>query len=314
MIYTATINPAIDKILFMERFVRSRTNRLSRTMETIGGKGTHVSINLNLLGVKNIALGVAFGQNGKKIINLLHTLGVKENFLFYEIEGFESRTNYEIVEATGHACTMLTERGPVLPRQITDDLINQIQELIKEGDSLILTGDASNVEDTAIYSRVTKIARDLGVRVFLDASGNYLIEGLASYPFLIKPNLEELSFVAGRNLKTVEEIVTTMRELDRYNIPVITMTWSNNGAIVKFEDDFFRVHPVKVNAVNEAGCGDAFLSAMVAGLDAEENIIHTLKNAGAIAAATAESELTVGFEPARAKELFAKVIVEKIPG
>lgn len=314
MIYTVTINPAIDKILFLNRFDRSRTNRLTRTVETIGGKGTHVSINLNLQGVKNIALGIAFGQNGKKIINLLHTLGVEEKFLIYEIEAFESRTNYEIVEATDHACTMLTEKGPVLPRHITDDLINQIQELVKDGDSLILTGDASNVEDTTIYSKITKIAKDLGLKVFLDASGNYLSEGLASCPFLIKPNLEELSFVAGRELKTVEDIVTAMRGLDRFNIPVITMTWSNKGAIVKFGGDFFRIHPVDVEAVNEAGCGDAFLSAMVAGFDAGENIIHILKTAGAVAAATAESELTVGFEPERAKELIVKVIVEKIPG
>ncbi len=314
MIYTVTLNPAIDKVLFLDNLQRSKTNRLDRTIETIGGKGTHVSINLHLLGVSNTALGIALGENGKKIIQILRSMGVEEQFLEYQIEGLESRTNYELVETSGPNCTMLTEKGPILPKSITDDLSNQIGELVKDGDSLVLTGDAGNVEDRAIYSHLARLAKRNGARVFLDASGNYLNEGLESCPFLIKPNLEELSFIAGKELISIDEIIAAIRELDRFNIPVIAMTWSRNGAIVKYQDEYFRVHPVEVNAVNEAGCGDAFLAVIVAGIAAGDNMIDTLKTAGAVSGATAESELTVGFEPARARGLFEKVMVEKIPG
>lgn len=312
MIFTVTLNPAIDIVLFLESLQRSKTNRLHRTVETIGGKGTHVSINLHLLGVKNTALGIALGENGKKIIEILRSMGVEEQFLEYQIEGMESRTNYELVESNGPICTMLTEKGPILPKIITNDLSNQIEALVKKGDSLVLTGDASNVEDSAIYSHLTLLAMEKGARVFLDASGNYLNEGLESCPFLIKPNLEELSFITGKEIETIDDIITAIQELDRFNIPVIAMTWSKKGAIVKYEGEYFRVHPIEVNAINEAGCGDAFLSAIVAGFEVGDNIINTLKSAGAVAAAAAESELTVGFESERAKELFGKVVVEKI--
>jgi fructose-1-phosphate kinase PfkB-like protein len=67
LIFTVTLNPAVDKILFLDEFQRYRTNRLTRTLETIGGKGTHVSINLKLQDVQNIALGITVGKNGKKI-------------------------------------------------------------------------------------------------------------------------------------------------------------------------------------------------------------------------------------------------------
>jgi fructose-1-phosphate kinase PfkB-like protein len=66
---------------------------------------------------------------------------------------------------------MLTERGPILPASITDDLLKQIKGLIKPGDMLVLTGDASNIEDVAIYSKLTLLAKELGGKVFLDASG-----------------------------------------------------------------------------------------------------------------------------------------------
>ena len=124
-----------------------------------------------------------------------------------------------------------------------------------------------------------------------------------SSPFLIKPNFEELCFIAGRDLKTEAEIIAAMQDLDGFNIPMIAMTWGGNGAIVKNGRDFYRVHPIKVETVNEGGCGDAFLSAIIAGIEKNMDIEETLKAAAAVAAAAAESESTVGFDPNRAEEL-----------
>jgi fructose-1-phosphate kinase PfkB-like protein len=237
---------------------------------------------------------------------------VEVQFLQYDLPGMESRTNYEIVENSGHICTMVTERGPILPTRITDDLLKQIRGLVKAGDMLVLTGDASNVEDAAIYSKLTLVVKELGVKVFLDASGHYLKEGLSSSPFLIKPNFEELCFIAGRDLKTEAEIVAAMQSLDGFNIPMIAMTWNGNGAIVKNGRDFYGVNPIKVEAINEGGCGDAFLSAIIAGIEKNISIEATLKAAAAVAAAAAESEITAGFDPTRAAELKKLAVVTKI--
>jgi 1-phosphofructokinase family hexose kinase len=314
MIFTVTLNPAVDKILFLDEFRSSWTNRLTQTLETIGGKGTHVSINLKLQDVQSIALGITLGENGKKIQKMLKAWGVDVKFLHYDLPGMESRTNYEIVENSGNICTMLTERGPILPASITDDLLNQIKGLIKAGDMLVLTGDASNVEDTAIYSKLTLLAKELGGKVFLDASGHYLKEGLNSSPFLIKPNFEELCFIAGRELKTIDEIVAAIQDLDGFNIPMIAMTWGGNGAIIKNGHDFYRVDPINVQTVNQVGCGDAFLSAIVAGIEKNMNIKETLMTASAVATAVAESEITAGFDPIRAAELKSMAVVNKIGG
>ena len=307
-----TLNPAIDKILFLDQFQRSSTNRLTRTLETIGGKGTHVSINLKLLGVQSTALGIVLGESGRKIVKMLADWGQDIHFLQYDLPGMESRTNYQIVENSGHICTMLAERGPILPKNITDDLLYQIRGLIKSGDKLVLTGDASNIHDTAIYSKLILVANELKAKVFLDASGYYLKEGLDSSPFLIKPNCEELSFIAGRDLKTEADIIAAMQDLDKFNITLIAMTWGENGAIIKAGNDFYKLNPIHVKAVNEGGCGDAFLSAMIAGIEKKLGITETLKLAAAVAAAAAESEDTVGFNPTRAEELRAQAVLRKI--
>jgi len=312
LIYTLTLNPAIDKVLFLDEIRRAKTNRLTRSVETIGGKGTHVSINLKLLGIHSIALGVSLGETGKKITKMLTDWQVQQKFLHYDLENMESRTNVEIVETKDHTCTMLTERGPILPRTITDDLTTQVNRFLQSGDALILTGDASNVEDTTIYSTLSAMANNLGAKVFLDASGVYLKEGLPSKPFLIKPNLEELCFLAGRELKTESDILTAMRELDQSGIQIIAMTWAGKGAIIKNGSDYFRVEPIKVDVINEGGCGDAFLAAIVAGIERQEEFIETLKLASAVAAAAAESELTAGFDPIRAEFLKKQARVTKI--
>ena len=50
MINTLTLNPAIDKILYVDRFVKNVTTRIIEQKETLGGKGTHVSLNLSFMG------------------------------------------------------------------------------------------------------------------------------------------------------------------------------------------------------------------------------------------------------------------------
>ena len=243
---------------------------------------------------------------------MLEGWGIDVRFLRYDLAGMESRTNYEIVENTGRACTMLTERGPILPKEITDDLLHQIEELVRQGDILVLTGDASNVEDAAIYSKLALAGQNLGAKVCLDASGPYLREGLISHPYLIKPNLEELSFLAGRELKTESDIITTLQSLNEYQIPIIAMTWGGKGSLVKYRRDYYRVSPIQVESINEGGCGDAFLSAIIAGIEQNKSIEDTLKTAAAIAAATAESELTVGYDPIRAEELLDRAVVMRL--
>ena len=314
MIFTVTLNPAIDKILFLKEFVKSKTNRLDRVVETLGGKGTHVSINLKFLGVQSTALGITLGENGKLITRMMERWGTDVRFLHYDLEGLESRTNYEIVEEVNHTCSMVTERGPILPMFITDDLLDQLNQLVHPGDIVVLTGDASNVEDTSIYAKLTKAAKDHDAKVFLDASGPYLAEGIKSGPYLIKPNLEELGHITGRELSTEADIVSALIALSEYGIEIIAMTWSGKGALLKFGEDIYRIDPIKVNVINEGGCGDAFLAAIIAGIVNGLTIEETLKSAGAVAGAAAESEITAGFDLPRADVLINDVVVTKLAG
>ena len=68
MINTVTLNPAVDRILYLNRVQKNITNRTRSGVKTVGGKGTHVSMNLAILGIPSRAFGLAYGETGQYIL------------------------------------------------------------------------------------------------------------------------------------------------------------------------------------------------------------------------------------------------------
>ena len=89
MVITVTINPAMDIVMKLDSFRLNVTNRIRRN-SCVGGKGTHVSINLSLLGVRNIATGVVMGATGEEILRQLSKYDIDVEFL--KLDEGNSRT------------------------------------------------------------------------------------------------------------------------------------------------------------------------------------------------------------------------------
>lgn len=309
MIYTLTLNPAIDKMLYISTLKKNVTSRIKETKTTIGGKGTHVSINLQLLGQPNGAFGFSHGKAGEEIIEILKNYGV--NVLFTHYPQFESRTNYLLIEETGD-CTVVAEKGVPLSDKHLNEIIFNMKRIIKRGDFLILSGDVSNSSDPTVYNRIIDELKDKELKIFLDTSGSSLEKCIKDRPYLIKPNLDELSTLCGCALKDDTDIINAIDSLEAYGIENIAVSLGKNGSLVKTPEGIYRAIPPKVNSFNTIGCGDCFLSGLVYGFVNSLNIIDTIQLATAISAATAESSLSVGFDPARANALLKHCQVTKI--
>lgn len=312
MIHTLTLNPAIDRILYLSRFDKNVTNRIQKAVDTIGGKGTHVSINLKILGKENTAFGISHGKSGQKVIDMLEEYGIEVRFKHYNDDSRVTRTNYLIIEDTGD-CTIAAERGVTLNDQELQELLDDMKETIQPGDYLIFSGDASNSPDPSIYNKILEMFREKNLKFFLDTSGKSLKECIREAPYMIKPNLDELSTLAGHPIAEDDaSIVEAIEALDCYNVPIIAVSLGGDGSIVKAPEGYYRVHPPKVNVQNTIGCGDCFLSGFVYGLSEGYSIEDTIRIATAVSAATAESKLSAGYDLDRANELKEQVTIEKI--
>lgn len=310
MINTITLNPAIDHIIYLNEFVRNITNRIQDTQITMGGKGTHVSLNLALMGSPSRAFGFGFGNTGKQIIDMLREGGVEPFFIYGE--GMESRTNYLIVERDTKDATLVADKGPLPDSEKIQAFCELMRDTVQAGDYVVFSGDTSNFPDPYIYNRLMEQLSDREIRYFLDASGRSLEKCLEGSPFLIKPNRDELSALLGETLVTDEDVIRAIGKLDKYNIEVIAVSMGGDGSIVRCGDAVYRVHPPKVNVYNTVGCGDCYLGGLLHGFECGFSFEDTLRYATAVSAATAESALSVFFDPERANELLSEVDIRKL--
>ena len=308
-IHTVTLNPAVDQILYLNHFQSEVTNRLTGTTRGLGGKGTHVSINLKQLGLDNTAFGIVHGHTGLEIIQLLEESGIQVRF--QHCTDHESRTNYLLIE-DGGICTCLSSQGVSLSEENISDFIVYMKQHIDDGDYLVLSGDASNCPNAFVYNTIMKAFRDSNLKIFLDASGETLKQCILEKPFLIKPNQDELSYLCGKDLKTEEDILQALQSLDVYEIPIIAVSLGGSGSMVRSRNGTFRIKPPKIQVCNTIGCGDSFLSGLIFGVHQGLSTEDTLRLATAVSAATAESELSVGYDTRRAEELKKDVFIERI--
>ena len=308
-IYTVTLNPAVDRILYLDEFRPEVTNRLHGSRDGLGGKGTHVSLDLAQLGVANVATGIVHGETGRQILSMLDRDLVEVAYQHYPEQ--DSRTNYLIIEENGKS-TCLSSPGVQLTDEDIASFIAFLREQLQEGDYLVLSGDASNCPDPFVYNRMLEALEEKHLKVFMDASGETLKQCIRLHPYLIKPNQDELSYLAGRELKTIQDITEAAKEIQRYEIPVIAVSLGEEGAVVFVRDEVWRVVSPKVNVRNTIGCGDCFLSGLIYGICNKLSVEETLCTAAAISAACAESELSVGFDKKRAEELKNEVIIQRM--
>ena len=86
MIYTVTLNPALDKTVEIPEFALDRVNRIVSVRTDPGGKGINVSKVIQKLGSRSIAVGILGGTTGKAISTALDTMGIESDFSFAEGE------------------------------------------------------------------------------------------------------------------------------------------------------------------------------------------------------------------------------------
>lgn len=311
MIVTVTLNPAMDRLLFVNGFHFDVTNRIYRREDCVGGKGTHVSVNLACLGEPNTASGIAMGETGKQIIGILEKSGVTCDFVFSE-EG-DSRTNYILLD--GRSSTLICERGPVITAAILDAFYQRYSLLLNSADWVIISGDASNFTDKAgasLQDKLLESARQKGIRTVLDSAGASLKSGVEHSPYIIKPNAEELAELTGMATDTDDQIVAAINSLSGFHIEIIAVSMGSRGSIVKFGDRIYRAGIAQVEAKNTVGCGDAYLSGLVYAIKNGYAAEQALSFAGACGAAEALNDLSVGFDKNKVLALCEDIKVKRM--
>ena len=201
MIFTVTLNPALDKTAQAPNFKLDAVTRITELRQDPGGKGINVSKVIKQLGGESVAWAVLGGNTGRGIKASLEEMGI--SCRAFEVEG-ETRTNLKVVDPVDDTHTDINEPGPVVTDAMLDDMLAQLVAEISEGDIVVLAGSIARGASDDTYEKWVKACREAGAKVFLDADGDKLVAGIKGNPFLIKPNEIELGNMLGRTLDTDE--------------------------------------------------------------------------------------------------------------
>ena len=227
MVYTVTLNPALDCYVSPEALVPGRDLRYGGCRFVPGGKGINVSLLLASLGLETMALGVAGGFTGRELAARLEGQGLATGFVFLE-DGL-TRVNIKITPP-GQPETALNGGGPEIPPQALDQLEKRLAALAAE-DFLVLAGSVPASLPAGAYARLAQRV-PAGVKVVVDASGPALAASAAARPFLMKPNREELAEAFGEPASTREEMVGLAKKLQSLGARNVAVTLGGEGALL----------------------------------------------------------------------------------
>ena len=285
MIYTVTLNPAIDYVVHISDLKPGTIRRTTQESLQFGGKGVNVSTVLGRLGVENVALGFVAGFTGRALEDGLAADGVRTDFIRLH-EGF-TRINVKIKAGTE---SEINGRGPAISPDDLEMLLFQLSRL-KEGDLLVLAGSAPAGVPEDIYQRILARLEGRGVSAVVDAEKGLMLEALAYRPFLIKPNHLELGDMVGHMLRTEEELVEAARSLQKKGARNVLVSMAGAGALLLDESGgVHRAVAPKGEVRNSVGSGDAMVAGFLAGWQRTGRYEEALRLAVAAGSATAFSE------------------------
>ena len=286
MIYTITLNPALDYIIRTQKFSLGEIN-LSQAEYTLpGGKGVNVSIILKQLGIDSIALGFIAGFVGKEIERQVKKYGVKTDFI--KIENQISRINVKITTTSEE--TAINGKGPLINQSYIELLCKKL-DMIKNGDTLVLAGRIPQGVKEEIYEEICKKIDKKEVRIVVDATGDTLVKTLKYHPFLIKPNQYELGEIFGIEISNQDEAIKYAKKLQQKGAQNVLVSMGSKGAILIDENGkAYKRKALNTNKIiNTVGAGDSMVAGFIAGYELFSNYEKALQMGIAAATATASS-------------------------
>jgi 1-phosphofructokinase family hexose kinase len=301
MIYTVTLNPALDRELTIPALVFDEVLRATEARVDCGGKGFNVSRVLAALGAKSIALGFVGGHSGAMLRDGLAALGIETDFVW--IAG-ETRTNVSIVMTNDGHHVKVNEAGPTITADEQAALVKQVRGRAQRGDWWVLAGSLPLGVVPTLYADLIHDIQAAGARTLLDTSGAALRHGCAAQPFLAKPNAIEASELTGLPVASVDEALAAAKAMQ--GIPHVAISMGAAGALLVHAGRGWLATPPAIRERNPIGAGDALVAGLTWGLSEGQALPDAIRwgvACGAAAASHAGTAAGTYDEVARLAEL-----------
>lgn len=292
-IITLTMNPVVDVNSTVRHVVAERKLRCDFPSYEPGGGGINVARAIHKLGGDAFAVYPAGGLTGELLQQLLNAEGIEHHCI--PITGM-TRESFTVLEKATGQQYRFSMPGPVLKEEEWQKCLSDLKTTGFTPEYLVASGSLPPGVPADFFGRVTRTAAKLGVRLIVDTSGEALRQAVEEGGiFLLKPNLPELSALAGQEIideKQQEEIVMDLVKSGKCRVVVASLGAA--GVLFATADGTERIRSPLVPIVSKVGAGDSTVAGTVLSLARNRHLKEAVRfgvAAGAAAVMTPGSEL-----------------------
>lgn len=279
MIYTITLNPAIDRVLKFKKFTLKQTNRAYYEDRYAAGKGIHVSKLLTNLEFNNIAI-YASGENDQWFAHDLQNQKIR--FKRFNSTKGNIRTNLKIIDNDG--LTECTGLALTISSNLLRDIIIYLDNRLLPNDFVIISGSMPLGINIEQFLKFVKVISKKNIKLILDLSDiKVLIACLQFKPFLIKPNQQEMEYILQENY-TIEKLLKYGAQNIFYSQGAL------GGKLFTQEQQWDLTIKKKYTVINNAGAGDSFIAGFVSKIMMNLPLVEAAKFGIICGTATTTSE------------------------
>jgi len=263
MITTMTLNPMVDKTVYIGSLERGTIHRASKLEMVAGGKGINVSRQLKHLGLKTVATGFLGGEIGSIVSRLLSEEGIEQDFVLTDTM---TREGVTYLESTG-VSTAVFEPPERIDATFVHALNEKINQLAPRSTWLVCGGSSPGSEADDLFYEAIVIAHRAGILSVLDSYGRAFELALRALPALVKHNKHEFEVTFGKELRGDEDFLAGLDFLLSKGIQYCIITDGSRPSYAAVRGHYWKAVPPKVDAVNATGSGDAMIAGILYGFN-----------------------------------------------
>ena len=306
MIYTVTLNPAIDLVIVTKKLEPKVVNRTEKFELQPNGKGVNVSFILKKLGIDSVATGIGGGFTLDYVISGLTEKGIKTNFLKVKeptrvnvfTDVLDEGTEYKQVNP-----------GPVVSSDKQDQFLDYLESTVTKDDMVVVSGSFSRGIKPNFLVQLAQLVQKQGAKFVIDSSYLEVIDTLKYRPFLLKPNDSELAaFFNYEGEMTAAKTVELAQKLIKLGCQNVLVSLGADGAAFINKHHVLFANAPQIQVVNSACAGDTMLGTFIAFLEKNKPVSAALKMAVAAGSDTASR---TGLTDFSLDELLPQISVEE---
>ncbi len=257
---TLTMNPSIDISTEIKQLMPGKKLRCNNPAMEAGGGGINVASVIHELGGKATAIYVAGGATGQLLEKLIEAKGIDHQGIL--IEG-RTRENITLNEQSSNQLYRLIMPGPTVQEKEQHKCLETLNNRNSYPDYMVISGSLPPGVPAEFYRRVIRKMKTQDTKIILDTKAHTLKEAAKEGVFLLKPNMNELKQLAGKELNEEVEQEHVARELIKNKYAeIIVVSLGAAGILVVSETLNERLRAPSVPIKSRVGAGDS----MVAGI------------------------------------------------